>query len=172
MSEKARVPEQIHLSRRPGTRSNPVLPVLLYRGLLPQDSRGKARKFEAHFKNSGWGGSWRDIIYDYEHFHATAHEALGIAKGTVTVELGGEKGARFNLEPGDLLVLPAGTAHRAVTRSDDLMVVGAYPRGQADYDMCTGDKCTRAEEHIAGTPLPGSDPFFGAEGPLVRLWQS
>jgi len=164
-------PEQIHLNRRPGTRSNPRLPVLVYRRLLPADAPAKARQFEAHFKESGWGGSWRDIIYDYAHFHATAHEALGIAKGEVTVELGGEKGERLHLTPGDLLVLPAGTAHRAVTRSDDLVVVGAYPRGQADYDMCTGDKCTRAEEHIAETSLPNSDPFFGREGPLVHIWQ-
>ena len=162
--------EAVYLNELPGTVCNPALPVLLYRGVIAPSEKAKARQFEAHFAQNNWGGSWRDIIYPYEHFHSNAHEALGIAAGTVKVELGGENGRRFELQAGDMLVLPAGTAHRALEKSDDLMVVGAYPHGQAEYDMCTGNKCTRAPEHIAKVALPKTDPFFGPEGPLVKFW--
>ncbi|HEX6110927.1 MAG TPA: hypothetical protein VFZ10_01380, partial [Geminicoccaceae bacterium] len=55
--------------------------------------------------------------------------------------------------------------------SPDLLVVGAYPRGQS-FDLCRGrpEERPQAVENIARVPLPDSDPLYGAEGPLVQHW--
>ena len=77
-----------------------------------------------------------------------------------------------HIEAGDVVVLPAGTGHRRLAASDDLLVVGAYPRngtfdqqrpGQADH--------TRAVAAVAAVPLPEQDPVQGGEGPLMALWK-
>ena len=43
---------------------------------------------------------WRNGIFDFHHYHSTAHEALGIAKGEVTVVLGGPDGEEFPFASG------------------------------------------------------------------------
>jgi len=143
---------------------NSVLPVLLYRSALPLHMPAKAEAFRKRFKNAGWTGIWTDTIYDYTHFHSNAHEALGIAKGSVTLRLGGEDGRIFRLKAGDMLVIPAGVGHRRVGGDDGLRVIGAYPRGQSHYDM------KRRGRGVPKVPLPSTDPFYGAEGPLVTTW--
>ena len=98
---------------------------------------------------------------------------LGIARGRVRVILGGESGEEFLLEAGDVVVLPAGTGHKRIEGSDDLLVVGAYPPGQ-DWDLIRGDepkKKAAAIERIGHVPLPKSDPVLGASGPLTELWK-
>jgi uncharacterized protein YjlB len=112
-----------------GAIPNSELPVLLYRG-VPEVVDGAAA-CEALFARSGWGAMWRDGIYPFHHFHSTAHEALGIAAGRVTVGLGGPQGESIELAAGDVAILPAGTGHRNEGDSGDLLVIGAYPRGQA-----------------------------------------
>jgi uncharacterized protein YjlB len=74
---------------------NSVLPVLLYRGALASDAR--AADYEQLFTRHGWLGAWRDGIFDFHHFHSTAHEVLGIAAGRANVVLGGPHGRRFEL---------------------------------------------------------------------------
>src|SRR4030095_13228459 len=74
---------------------NSTLPALLFRGVLPLNSSDKIQRFRQTFQQNGWVGIWTDTIYDYTHFHSNAHEVLGIAKGTVTLLLGGETGRRF-----------------------------------------------------------------------------
>jgi uncharacterized protein YjlB len=112
----------------------------------------------------GWTGIWTDTVYDYTHFHSNAHEVLGIAKGRVTVKLGGDSGLLFRLKAGDMLILPAGVGHRRVGGSKELKVIGAYPPGQSHFDM------KRTGRVMPKVPLPPTDPFFGADGPLVHLW--
>lgn len=149
---------------------NSTLPVLLYRDVLtakgaPQ-AADKAMRFRKRFKENGWTGIWTDTIYDYTHFHSNAHEVLGIAEGKVSLRLGGEKGSLFRLRAGDMIVIPAGVGHRRVGSDDGLKVIGAYPRGQSHYDM------KRKGKMIPKVPLPNTDPFFGEEGPLIRLWRA
>jgi uncharacterized protein YjlB len=69
------------------------------------------------------------------------------------------------------VVIPAGVGHKNEGASGDLLVVGAYPSGQAP-DLLrggTGDR-PRALRNIAAVPLPAGDPVLGASGPLVRRW--
>src|SRR5690349_22103415 len=117
--------------------NNDRLPVILYRDVVALAAIEPAASLEAVFLSNGWDGVWRNGIFGYHHYHATAHEVLGIASGTVTVELGGDDGTIVELEPGDVVVLPAGVAHRNVDSSPDLVVVGAYPAGQI-WDVNTG----------------------------------
>ena len=79
--------------------------------------------------------AWRNGIYAHHHYHSTAHEVLGIVAGSVRVRLGGESGKTVELRAGDVVVIPAGVAHKSEGASPDLLVVGAYPGGKSP-DMC------------------------------------
>ena len=155
------------------TPNNPTLPLVLYR--LPMSLGGTtdlAAEFERTFARHGWGDGWRNGIYDFLHFHTRTHEVLGIARGTVTVEFGGAKGKQVDLQAGDVAILPAGTGHRRISASKDLLVVGAYPKNNT-FDQTSPAKTshTAAVAAIARTPLPEQDPVFGKDGPLVREWR-
>ena len=158
--------------------NNPDLPLLVYRGVLPPgaaDGNAAAAACEALFRRHGWGGGWRNGIYAYHHYHATAHEALGIARGEVRVRFGGEAGPVVAVRAGDVVVVPAGVGHKKESASADLLVVGAYPETDgraAKPDMCTGEpgERERARERIRRVARPASDPVFGADGPLVKVW--
>jgi uncharacterized protein YjlB len=128
--------------------------------------------FEVLFKGYGWTGQWRDGIYPYLHFHTKAHEVLGIARGWARVQFGGKKGRTLALKAGDAVVLPAGTGHRRIAASKDLLVVGAYPKG-SDYDEPKPEEADPkyARKRIAAVPAPRCDPLYGAGGPLTTLWK-
>jgi uncharacterized protein YjlB len=71
---------------------------------------------------------------------SNADEVLGIAEGNIALRIGGDAGSLFQLKAGDMIVLPAGVGHRRVG--------GEIPR----------------------VALPETDPFFRADGPLVKAW--
>ena len=144
--------------------NNANLPLLIYPGALAGDA-------EKTFRRNGWGGTWRNGIYSYHHYHSTAHEVLGVVGGTARVQLGGPDGPSFDLAPGDVVVIPAGVAHKNLESSSDFAVVGAYPAGQ-DYDMNYGKPGERpaADRNIEQTPLPETDPVYGSLGPLHEHW--
>ena len=148
---------------------NSALPVLLYRGAV--DGEAGAAAYEELFAGHGWLGAWRDGIFPFHHFHSTAHEVLGISRGTVDVTLGGPKGRQLTLSAGDVVVLPAGTGHFNGGSSADLLVVGAYPDGMR-WDLRRGDPSEHDEvlANIARVPLPDQDPVQGPDGPLVERW--
>jgi uncharacterized protein YjlB len=146
---------------------NSALPLLVYRGALPPDPATIERAFAAN----GWSNSWRDGIFPYHHFHSIAHEVLGVAAGEVRVAFGGPSGREVAVRAGDVVVIPAGVAHRNMGASGDLLVVGAYPGG-GDYDIRRGDPAEyqAARRAIAAVPLPESDPVAGRDRGLRRLW--
>ena len=146
---------------------NSVLPLLVYRRALPPDPAAMERAFAAN----GWSNSWRDGIFRYHHFHSIAHEVLGIAAGEARVAFGGPSGREVAVRAGDVVVIPAGVAHRNMGQSADLLVVGAYPGG-SDYDTRRGEPAEHAAavRAIAAVPLPESDPVSGRDGRLRRLW--
>jgi uncharacterized protein YjlB len=150
--------------------NNPSLPLIVYRDILDPQEEDAASALEEVFAANDWTNSWRDTIYDYDHFHTTAHEVLGIAEGSVSVRFGGAKGRELTLEKGDVVVSPAGVGHRRRSASKDLLVVGAYAQGH-DYDMRESAKDDeKIRRDIAALPHPKCDPVAGEDGPLLALW--
>jgi len=155
------------------TPNNPRLPLVLYRGAVDvKAAADPAAAFETAFGRHGWGDGWRNGIYDFLHFHTRTHEVLGIARGRARVEFGGAKGQAVELEAGDVAILPAGTGHRRLSCSPDLLVVGAYPANNCFDQHRPGHVShDKAVVDIAGTALPEQDPMFGKDGPLKSLWK-
>jgi len=127
--------------------NNPRLPLIVYRGALETDGDAAARCV-ALFDRNGWTGAWKNGVYAHHHYHSSAHEVLGVAAGWVRVRLGGEGGQTVELRAGDVVVIPAGVAHKNDGVSPDLL-----PR-------------------IAAVPLPADDPVHGNSGPLIERWRA
>ena len=155
-----------------GAFPNSNLPLVIYEAAVaPEDASPEA--MEALFDGNGWPSQWRAGVYDYHHYHSTAHECLGIAAGNARLMLGGPEGREFDVSAGDVIVIPAGVAHRRLSQSADFLVVGAYPPGQ-QWDVLKGEPDERpgADERIAKVKLPQTDPVGGAGGPLLEMWLS
>jgi uncharacterized protein YjlB len=155
------------------TPNNPRLPLLHYHDVLQSRANlDPAAICEELFAAHGWKGSWRNGIYPFLHFHTGTHEVLGIARGSAHVQFGGDKGKTLTVEAGDVVVLPAGTGHRRISASDDLLVVGAYPES-GDYDQPRPGEVDlpEARERIGKVPVPAQDPIFGRAGPLTEAWR-
>jgi uncharacterized protein YjlB len=153
------------------TPNHPAWPVIHYRGAVALKG-DPAAIFEVLFAAHGWKDGWRDVVYDYLHYHSDQHEVLGFARGRAVLRLGGAQGRSLKVKAGDVLVLPAGTGHQCLSKSRDLLAVGGYPR-KGGYDMC---RPTQADHDpaviaIAKVPRPRADPVYGAKGPLLRLWR-
>jgi uncharacterized protein YjlB len=131
-----------------------------------------AAVFEDLFESNGWKESWRNGIYDFLHYHSRTHEVLGIARGHARVRFGGDHGKIIRLRAGDVVILPAGTGHQCLSKSGDLLVVGAYAASGA-YDECkgSGEEHERALKSIQHVRLPAKDPVYGAGGPLLEIWR-
>lgn len=151
--------------------NNEKYPLLVYRDVIVSDGGDTASTIEHIFGKNGWGGMWRNGIYARHHYHSTAHEVLGVYSGSATVQLGGEDGIRSTIRRGDVVVIPAGVAHKRLDSSGDFMVVGAYPQGQM-WDMNYGRPGERpgTDRNIAAVPVPDTDPVYGKKGPLKKLW--
>lgn len=152
---------------------NSPLPLLIYKQAIDVARGDPARAIEQLFEANGWGDRWTNGIFDYLHYHATVHEALGVARGRAMVLFGGEQGEAIELKPGDIAVLPAGTGHKRLFASHDFSVVGAYPPGpKMQVTRPTPDNYRKALNSIPQVPMPETDPVYGQHGPLMRLWRS
>lgn len=163
-------PESIQFSRNGWMPNNAHLPVLLYRGAVNPAAHDAATVIEAVFGKNGWPAKWRNGVYPFHHYHSTAHEVLGFAKGHARILLGGENGREVSVKAGDIALLPAGTGHCRIEASGDFLVVGAYPDGQ-DWDLCRGAPDAAALQRINTLSFPATDPVAGANGPTTRLWR-
>jgi len=151
---------------------NSPLPVLIYRQVLvisgKVPAKDPAAEFEALFARHQWPPQWRYGLYDFDHFHSTAHEALGVFRGQAHVRLGGPSGSEHDIVAGDVLVLPAGVGHACLEARDDFTMVGAYPPGQS-WEVERGDpaELPHARVRVAEVSMPADDPVGGD---LLSLW--
>lgn len=160
-------PEIFHFATSGGI-PNSTLPLLIYRAALPADPAAIERAFAAH----RWPPAWRDGVHPFHHFHANAHEALGVARGEATVLFGGPEGRTLTVSAGDIVVIPAGVGHCNMAQSADLLIVGAYPDNAPPADQYRGDpaELDRVRAMIAVVPSPAADPVNGGDGALGPLW--
>jgi uncharacterized protein YjlB len=152
--------------------NNSMLPLMLYKDAVPA-MKDDPEAFEKLIGENRWGGGWRNGIYPFHHYHSTAHEVLGVYRGNAVVRFGGEKGPLLEVRAGDVVIIPAGVAHRNHKCSRDFRVAGAYPRGQS-WDMNYGKEGERpgTDANISKVPLPAMDPVFGKGGPLPEHWKT
>ncbi|MCP4341893.1 MAG: cupin, partial [Desulfobulbaceae bacterium] len=96
---------------------------------------------------------------------------LGVYSGWVRACFGGPRGEILTAEKGDVIIIPAGLSHCNKGQSPDFMVVGGYFANQP-LDMMYGKPGERpqADLNIAEVSLPTTDPIFGSDGPLLKLW--
>ena len=154
-----------------GIPNNPTLPLLVYPRTLAADEQEPSRCKEMLAEN-GWGGAWVDGVFPYHHYHSVSHEVLCVVGGKARITFGGPEGETIGVEAGDVVVIPAGVGHCRESSNAGFSVVGAYPRGQEDYDLRTGGEGERTGvlENIRNVPLPEADPLFGGGGPLLGRW--
>ncbi|HKH12510.1 MAG TPA: cupin domain-containing protein [Rubrobacter sp.] len=151
--------------------NNPTLPLLFYPQALAEHEQTSSRLKELLAEN-GWVGAWVDGVFSYHHYHSTSHEVLCVVGGRARVAFGGPEGETVEVEAGDVVVIPAGVGHCRESSGGGFSVVGAYPKGQEDYDLRTGEEGDRPGvlENIRDVPLPEADPLFGGGGPLPGRW--
>ena len=146
-------------------------PLLIYRSAFPNAS---ASQIESHLSSVGVvTPQWRFTMYSTSHFHSTSHEVLGIAAGKAKLCFGHEenpKRVEEILQKGDVIVMPAGVAHRLLDDIDGgFSMVGSYPNG-FNWDMCYG---RRGEESkiakVKDVPWFTRDPVYGDEGPVLDI---
>jgi uncharacterized protein YjlB len=153
--------------------NNRKLPLLIYKKALNTGIPDLVSHVQAICADHHWGGSWIDSVYDFHHYHSTAHEVLAICGGQGRILFGGEHGIELAISAGDAIVIPAGVAHKNLGSERNFVVVGAYPHGH-QYDMCYGKRGERpaADRNIVSLPIPDSDPLYGSDGPLTEHWQA
>ncbi|MFP4282909.1 MAG: cupin domain-containing protein [Opitutales bacterium] len=151
--------------------NHPRWPALVYRGVL-READDFAAALEGAFAGNGWEGLWRWGVYPFHHFHSTAHEVLGVARGSARLGLGGPQGETVEVEAGDVLLLPAGFGHQCKEARGDFLVVGGYPSGQSADLLRAGEgDLEEARRRIAAVPCPETDPLYGKNGPLFEHWR-
>jgi len=151
--------------------NNRHLPLVVYRQAVKILGPDPAATFEQLLPKGGWHAAWRYGVYPFPHYHSTAHEVLGVYRGTARIRLGHSTGTTVEVQPGDAIIIPAGVGHQNLGSSDDFQVVGGYPKGQ-DADLLRGQPGERplADKNVAAVPLPRGDPIFGLGGPLQKYW--
>ena len=153
--------------------NNPLLPLLVYPGVLQLAGADPALIPEQIFAANGWGNGWRNGIFPFPHYHSRVHEVLAICRGQAKVQFGGSQGITLQVQPGDVVLIPAGVGHENLGASADLLVVGAYPPGES-VDLCRGKGEERPQvlANIAQVPVPATDPIWGDKGPVFVHWRA
>jgi uncharacterized protein YjlB len=150
---------------------NSHLPVLLYKKAISIPHLFAAKKIMALFSKHNWSNTWDNGIFTYNHYHSVTHEVLAIYKGHGMLLLGGGNGHQISIEKGDVLIIPAGVAHKNMGAEHDIGCIGAYPDGR-DYDVNTGQPGERpgTDKNISLVPIPNEDPLMGNEYGVGFIW--
>lgn len=153
-----------------GVFSNSRLPVVLYKNAM--DTKDLPTVFKQRFKQNNWYNSWEADIFTFHHYHSNTHEVMGVCRGTTTLQLGGGQGEQVTIATGDVLIIPAGVAHKNLREENAVTCIGAYPDGR-EYGINYGNKGERPEtdRRIAAVPVPGYDPLFGKDAGVAGFWK-
>jgi len=147
-------------------------PILIYHSAF--HSGISASTIESHLLTIGVvTPQWRYTMFSQSHFHSTAHEVLCVAAGKARLCFGGEdnpKRVEPVVEQGDVMVVPAGVAHRLLEDIDGAFnMVGSYETGKS-WDMCYGKE--GEEEKVKAISDLGwfeRDPVYGDHGPCLDV---
>ncbi len=136
----------------------------LYQAVFDKADTALDAKFRKRFTANGWSLPWINGIFNFHHFHAEAHEALGCARGWVIVQFGGPNGPEFKLEAGDAVLIPAGVAHKNIDHSPNYCILGSYPHNQqADLRPGDPDEWNEVLHLLSLLRLWDKDPVTGNE---------
>jgi uncharacterized protein YjlB len=153
---------------------NSKLSLLVYKNAcnFGKQQKKSAKLLQTTFTKNNWKNTWSNGIYTFHHYHSNTHECLGIASGKAWVIFGGPGGKKLLLEKGDIVIIPAGLAHKCTKTSEDFLCVGAYPGGKNyDINLGTKEELERAKPRLAKLSRPSLDPLFGKEGFLKSFWK-
>lgn len=171
MSSENIFPET-YLFKDDGNIPNSKYPLLVYRNVFSGRGNEGAAWLEHRFTENGWHNFWRWTIYPFHHYHSNTHEVLGVFEGSAEICLGGPAGKKMTVTAGDILIIPAGLAHRCISSTYGFTVVGAYPEGKsADLIRAETSDHDAAVQSIRQVAVPGKDPVLGDAGGLVELWK-
>lgn len=149
--------------------NNENLPLVVYRNAIEGELKYDIKET---LEKNGWLGAWTNGVFTYHHYHSLSHEVLVVLDGSATLVFGGSGGKEIKVKGGDTVVIPAGVGHFNKDASSDFKVMGAYPGGQENYDICTEkDDPDEKKKNIEKVPLPEADPLKGVEGPLIKAWK-
>lgn len=149
-------------------------PLLIYHSAFPPPTCS-ASSIKEHLASVGAVvPQWRYTMYSTTHFHSTTHEILCISNGKARLCFGGEENdGRVDpvVEKGDVIVVPAGVAHRLLedlSPNGSFEMVGSYPAGK-QWDMCYGVPGEQAKiDTIKELGWLEKDPLYGEEGPVLE----
>jgi uncharacterized protein YjlB len=145
-------------------------PLLIYHSAFQSPT---ASQIESHLSSLGVvTPSWRYTMYSTSHFHSNTHEVLSISAGSAKLCFGGETNpdrVEPVVEKGDVIVVPAGVAHRLLEDRGGFSMVGSYPAGKS-WDMCYGreDEVEKVKK-IQDLEWFDEDPIYGKEGPALEV---
>ena len=185
--------EHFFLNQAGESPNNETLPLILYKAAVQFGDKEPEGVFEEIFWGNKWADGFRDGTFPFHHYHSAAHEVVGVARGTATLQFGGPSGPVVEVAAGDACVIPAGVVHRRIDDAPGFSVVGAYPHhqvpdccvlSQADAEIAgvhpdaadlvvkfIGEaQLAAVKTSIAATVLPVTDPLSGTGGPIAELW--
>ncbi|OXH73147.1 cupin domain-containing protein [Cryptococcus neoformans] len=150
-------------------------PLIIYHSAYP--SSLTAEQVETHLSSVGVvKPAWRFPMYRQHHYHSNTHELLVVVAGAGTLCFGGprdegNKGrAEIDVEKGDAMLVPSGVAHSMIEDKGGFNMVGSYPVGAMNWDMCTGQDGEKKDawKTVKGVKWFEKDPIYGDEGPAIN----
>lgn len=149
---------------------NPHYPLLIYKQAFTNMESPQA--IQDLLEQNNWCDSWIDSIYDFHHYHKKTHEVLVIISGNCLVQFGGAHGLIYEVNQGDVIIIPAGVAHKSIGMSNNFQCIGAYPLAVGpDMNYGTQEEYFTSVEMINQLGLPNRDPILGTKGPLFNYWK-
>ncbi|KIR69792.1 cupin domain-containing protein [Cryptococcus deuterogattii CA1014] len=138
-------------------------PLMIYHSAYP--SSLTAEQVEKHLSLVG-----------VHHYHSNTHELLVVVSGAGTLCFGGPKDEEnkgrieIDVGKGDVMLVPSGVAHAMIDDKGGFSMVGSYPVGAKNWDMCTGQdgEKTDAWETVKGVKWFEKDPIYGDDGPATN----